>query len=237
LLAALFSMRPAKAYVLPTDALFDLWAKRRERVKSDTQQVSGRLTVIDAAGTRRVVQATHSLHFPGDCRFEIDEASEDALASQHVTIRADKLVKGADAPVELLTAFEQQLCLLLGFKEGGAEEIARRVKLLGLKTGYTGLDRLEDQTAFVLGEEAANDQEQRATLDTKPVLWLDKEKSLPVLFRKDGMELQLLGYGDPATGEWHPQELRFYLNKTLRFRFQADRLDQNIELDPELFRK
>ncbi len=233
LLVALLAAAPALAYVLPATAIFELFAKRREKLKSTNQQVSGRLILTDAAGVRTLLPATHTLRFPGDCRLEIDEDTGGGLGGAHVIVRDGKIVAKTEGKLALLTDLEALACPVLSIKALGAEKLEALVKRWKIDPEYTGLSRLEDRVAYVVGAKASETD--------KPSIWFDKEKLLPVQVRaKVGehfYELRLTGYNDPATGELHPREIQLWIEGKLRARFVADRLDQNLDLDPKLFGK
>lgn len=223
---------PALAYVLPAPAIFELFANTREKLKATNQQVSGRLVMTDAAGVRTVLPATHTLRFPGDCRLEIDEdgvAGE--LGGAHIIIRDGKLVARASGKLEPLNDLLSLACPVLAIKDLGKEKLQAAAKRWKIDLDYTGLSRLDDRAVYVVGAKAADK-------DTAAI-WFDKEKLLPVQVRmKKGehhLELRMTGYSDPATGELHPREMQLWIDGTLRARFIAERLEQNLDLDPKLF--
>ncbi|MDF1561556.1 MAG: hypothetical protein P1V51_00860 [Deltaproteobacteria bacterium] len=238
LLAALAALTlgvaaPALAYVLPATAIFELFASQREKLKSDNQQVGGRLVITDAAGVRTVLPATHTLRFPGDCRFEIDEdgvAGE--LGGTHVIVRDGKLIAKAAGKLALLDELVSLACPVLSIKELGAEKLDALAKRWKIDLAYSGLSRLDDRMVYVVGAKPSEVE--------KPSIWFDKEKLLPVQVRtKSGeqlLELRMTGFNDPATGELHPREIQLRVDGKLRARFVAERLEQNLDLDPKLFK-
>jgi len=222
---------PVLAYVLPATAIFELFAKRREKLKATNQQVGGRLLLTDAAGVRTLLPATHTLRFPGDCRLEIDEGAVGDFGGAHVIVRDGKILAKTSGKIELLNDFEALACPVLAIKAEGAAKLEALVKRWKIDPEYTGLSRLDDRVAYVVGAPASETD--------KAAIWFDKEKLLPVQVRamvgEKAYELRLTGYSDPATGELHPREIQLWLEGALRARFVADRLEQNLDLDPKLF--
>lgn len=223
---------PAGAYVLHADALVSMFHARRQKLKALTQRIEGVLTLIDDAGVRRVLPATRMVQFEGKCRLQVDEGGDEALSGGYVAIRKRDVVVPAQKLLHNLVLLERIACPLLSRRENAGTQLRRLFERWKVNKELTTFSRLGDRFVYVIGG-APWDEE-------VPQVWLDKHLFLPVRARvrmdDQWADVRLLGYTDPATGELHPLTMELWLDGKMRVRFSAERIENDVEFEPELFK-
>lgn len=219
---------PAAAYVLPTRALLDKLAERRSKDSARTLRVEGTLEIFAETGARTVIPAVHDLRYPGRCALATDQGD----ARDGAAWERGRRVAPKDPALEPLMVLESLACPVLAVHDGADREIGAFLAKEGVDTDYTGLSRLEGHPAYLIGAKPWETD--------KPQLWLDEETFLPVrVIGRVGTvlgDVRLLGYDDPATGEWHPRRMELWEDGALKVRFTAERLDRNVSLDDGLLK-
>ncbi|RMG10753.1 MAG: hypothetical protein D6729_19055 [Deltaproteobacteria bacterium] len=228
-LLALLLAAPARAYVLPTRALLELFEAPRGRGSTTTRHVEGTLTLFAPDGDRTSFPAVHDLELNGRCRLEIISGP---FEGAHAVYARGRIVRPEASDLADLALLEALACPLVALRDGAAAAVDRLLRTHGVDLEYTGLSRLNRRPAYLIGA--------RPWEHDRPQLWLDKEQLQPVKWvaEVDGRlgEVRLLGYSDPATGSLHPRTLELWLDGRLRLRFVAERLEQGIEFPKDHFR-
>lgn len=197
--AALLAYVPSPTSLLRT-------AAERAKALGKTREVTMTGTVTAPGAPPR--PGTLTLHFPSSCKLE----GEGGISLSVKGLEGE----GTAGPLLSLLKLACPLLTTRGLPLGEAIGTFRAVATnAGVDlTAGTGLSRLGDRVAFVLGAPAHD--------TTRPQLWLYKDTRAPArLIAQAGTDLRLLQYGDPAAADWFPRVLELWQGGQLAARFEV----------------
>lgn len=198
-LAALLAYVPS-----PTSLLRNAAERSRQLGKTREVTMSGTVT----APGMPPKPGTLTLRFPASCKLE---------AEGGVSLSV-KGLEGEGTAGPLLTLLKLA-CPLLTTRGMPLSEAIGTLRAVATSAGVdltagTGLSRLGDRVAFVLGAPAHD--------TSRPQLWLYKDTRAPArLIAQAGADLRLLQYGDPAAADWFPRVLELWQGGQLAARFEV----------------
>lgn len=198
-LAALLAYVPS-----PTSLLRNAAERSRQLGKTREVTMSGTVT----APGMPPKPGTLTLRFPASCKLE---------AEGGVSLSV-KGLEGEGTAGPLLTLLKLA-CPLLTTRGMPLSEAIGTLRAVATSAGVdltagTGLSRLGDRVAFVLGAPAHD--------TSRPQLWLYKDTAAPArLIGQGGLDLRLLQYGSPAAADWFPRVLELWNAGQLAARFEV----------------
>jgi hypothetical protein len=151
---------------------------------------------------------TLTMRFPSSCKLDGDGAGPASVKGS--------AAEGAQGPVLKMLQLACPLLTTRGLSAGEAAGTLRAVaEGAGVDlTGIASLGRLGDRAAYVLGAPARD--------PAKPQLWLYKDSRAPArLVARDGSDLRLLQYGDPAAADFFPRVFELWQAGQLAARFEV----------------
>lgn len=204
-LALLLAYIPSAGSLLKhTAARAQSLGRTREVTLSGTLSVSG-----EPARTAHLV-----LRFPLQCR--LDGEGGLSYAVRGTAARPSGAAEGTASPALQLLQLACPFVAYRGLSASDADTAFRAVaSAAGADlTAGSGIARLEDRVAYVLGA---------GPRDTgRPQLWLYKDTGAPArLIGQGGVDLRLLQYGSPAAAEWFPRVFELWSSGQLAARFEV----------------
>ncbi len=154
------------------------------------------------------------LRFPLQCR--LDGEGGLSFAVRGTAARPSGAAEGTGGPALQLL---QLSCPFLAHKGLSAADADTAFRAVAAGVGAdlaagSGLVRLEDRVAYVLGADPRD--------TARPQLWLYKDTAAPArLLGQGGIDLRLLQYGNPAAADWFPRVLELWISGQLAARFEV----------------
>lgn len=237
------SATAALAYVLPGGAILRRLVNMRNDLRLTSLKVDGTLSfygdaVRDASqalslpGDRPETQADAAifLRLPGRCRLEVTTAEGNRIS----VVEAGGRHGNEGASVESLNAALHTVCVLLAVRGSSEQdtraELDRTLRGIGIEPKVTGLGRMGDGIAYVLGRAG----------EGQPQFWVFKDSFQPARLRysdaqKAAWDIRFLDYSSPFAGDLFPRVIEVSRNGDRLLRFTVLRADTKTPLQDRLF--
>ncbi len=237
----------AFAYIPPATGILGRHAKYRDNLHIHSLLVRGAYTFFGEeakrvaesmkavnAGGETTLPAEIAIKMPGRCAITLSAPS--GIASEAaVTSNAQGKLKAVGPKLAVLERHAALACPLLFQKTsqaGDADQmLAQFLQTLGVDTSVVSLVRFSGAVAYAIGAKPRD--------LAKPQLWLNKETLYPMrlLAKVDAaaVDVRLLDYSSPASGEWHPRQVEIHEGGTLAGRFVAEKVDVNVKIADAIF--
>jgi len=203
----------ALAYIPSSGAMLRRAAARvSEGGRSREVTLTG--TLARAGGAPQSAQLV--LHFPLSCKFAGPGAAPPNSGATAGAATANTAPSADPAAASELLALA---CPLIAYRGQTLNEAERTLRAAAIAAGVdvsaaTGLTRLSDRAAYILGADPHQPE--------KPQLWLYKDNNAPArLIDSKGSDLRLLQYGNPAAADWFPRVIELWQGGALSLRFEA----------------
>lgn len=241
MLVCLLCAAVAAAYVLPGGAILRRMVNARDELRLTTLRVDGTVSfygggVKEAASALNLsadkgetqADASFYLRVPGRCRVEASTPEGGKLSAVENNGR-----KKAEGPaLEPLNVALHAVCMLLAARGSSEQEtraeLDRQLRGLGVDVRATGLGRIGDAVAYVLGRTG------------QPQFWVFKDVFQPARLRfsdaqKVAWDVRFLDYSAPSAGELFPRVIEVSRNGERLLRFTVLKADTRVGLADRLF--
>lgn len=223
---------PASSYVLTGSQLLELVVARLGKAKS--LYIKQKFVLYDDTLENGSVEFDETVIYQFPELFRSEITSQDTKKIHVASFEQAMVILDGQVASEFESGFDHYKDLLL-FKD--RMMLQKRLQLLGLDTGKTRIERVDDRIAYVIGQKEDDG-------DIFPQLYLDKKTFLPFkwtlrgsnLLGEETVPLEIMFY------DWkkyrkarYPGRIEFYQNNMLVREIRVEKVGVNIKIDEKLF--